>query len=65
MCDADVGVITFDWLKRYNEPIPNFNTVHKCRNIKTIWDWHADHRARRNGAEIKKGPDSVIQNHEP
>lgn len=66
MCDADVGVITYDWLKGHQHPLPNFNTIHKCRNLKAIWGWHKDHRVQRNGTDdFAKMPNSVVLDHLP
>ncbi|KAH9917538.1 uncharacterized protein B0H18DRAFT_1034076 [Fomitopsis serialis] len=33
MCNADVGLITFDWVAGFDVPFPNFSTLHKCRNV--------------------------------
>lgn len=38
-CDADVGVVTYNWVEGKPNPIPNFNTVHKCRNFDAVKDW--------------------------
>ncbi|TVY34337.1 Cyclochlorotine biosynthesis protein [Lachnellula subtilissima] len=61
MCDADAGVITYDWLTHHKHPVPNFNTVHKCRDLDAVWKWHAKHRAPASGTgELMKTPDSVV-----
>lgn len=61
MCDADAGVITYDWLTHHKHPVPNFNTVHKCRDLDAIWEWHAAHRAPASGTgDLIKAPDSVV-----
>ncbi|KAG2353077.1 hypothetical protein BDR07DRAFT_1434846 [Suillus spraguei] len=34
MCNADVTLLTWDWVQGHNIPYPNFNTRHQCRNYK-------------------------------
>lgn len=41
-CDADVGVVTYNWVKGMPNPIPNFNTKHKCRNFDAIKEWASE-----------------------
>ncbi|KAG1883827.1 hypothetical protein F4604DRAFT_1516758, partial [Suillus subluteus] len=45
MCNADVKMITWDWVQGLDTPYPNFNTRHQCRNFEKILDWavHAVH----------------------
>ena len=43
MCDGDVGVLTFNWVDVREDPWPNFNTWHKCRNFEGIVDWGLEH----------------------
>lgn len=45
MCDADVGVITYSWIKGHYIPHPNFNVQHKCRNFDTVLNWAIEHQA--------------------
>lgn len=45
MCNADVGVITHNWIhdEGYSEPkmrpFPDFNTVKKCRDFGAVMAW--------------------------
>lgn len=50
-CDADVGVVTTDWVARRSTPWPNFNTWHKCRNFDGVVEW-----AKRNNAPYYGDP---------
>ncbi|KAG2148153.1 uncharacterized protein EDB93DRAFT_1250211 [Suillus bovinus] len=43
MCNADVTVITWDWVRGQKYPLPNFNTRHQCRNYEKILDWAVEH----------------------
>lgn len=39
MCNADVSLITYRWVKNHREPYPNFNNWHSCRNYDDIIEW--------------------------
>ena len=43
MCEADVGVVVFNWQKHHKAPHPNFNVQHKCRNFGDILRYAQDH----------------------
>ena len=59
MCDADVGIITYNWVKDHDLYYPNFNTVHKCRNFEDIYDWAIAHQAHApNGGLVIKPDDA-------
>ncbi len=43
VCNADVGIITHQWIKQSPDPFANFNTWHKCRDIESVKKWiHAN-----------------------
>ena len=46
MCNADTGIITYEWVNGSKEPLPNFNTVHRCRNLDKVHSWNLAHSAR-------------------
>jgi len=51
MCSGDVGMITYEWVKGFSRPYPDFNTWHQCRNLDKILDWgnqHAIHIPRNH-----------------
>ena len=58
MCDGDVGILTFDWVKNHSRPYPNFNTLHKCRNFDDILEWGRAHQVPRLRG-FKKPADAV------
>jgi hypothetical protein len=33
MCQSDLGIITYNWVKGYSTPRPDFNTRHQCRDF--------------------------------
>lgn len=39
MCNADVSVATYNWLRDHKHPHPNWNQMHKCRNFDAAIDW--------------------------
>jgi Mycotoxin biosynthesis protein UstYa len=39
MCNADVGVVTYDWVNQFSSPYPDFSIYKKCRKIDKIVDW--------------------------
>ena len=43
MCNADVGLITFDWVAGFRTPFPNFSTLHKCRDVEKVYEWYDEH----------------------
>ena len=36
VCDADVGIITYNWIKNHHAPHPNFNVQHRCRDFDAV-----------------------------
>ncbi|KAF7333837.1 hypothetical protein MVEN_02340600 [Mycena venus] len=54
MCNADVGVITYNWLKGWDKPFPDFNTWHQCRNFDRILEWSHNHQVHIASDEIKR-----------
>ncbi|CAF9941456.1 MAG: hypothetical protein HETSPECPRED_003233 [Heterodermia speciosa] len=39
MCDADMTLITYNWISNHYQPHPNFNVQHKCRNFESAKEW--------------------------
>ncbi|KAF8877558.1 hypothetical protein CPB84DRAFT_1688693, partial [Gymnopilus junonius] len=39
MCTADSGMITFEWVRGFSTPYPDFNTRHRCRNFEKMIGW--------------------------
>lgn len=39
MCNADVSLLTFDWIPNFHKPWPNFRVVHECANWEAIEEW--------------------------
>ncbi|KAA8651038.1 oxidase ustYa family protein [Aspergillus tanneri] len=43
MCNADVGIIPHEWVTQTPDPFANFNTWHKCRDLKSVEKWIHEH----------------------
>ncbi len=52
MCTADVGVVPFIWVAKEetDEPhiLPDFSTVHRCRDFDAIREWGRSHQTLKN-----------------
>jgi hypothetical protein len=44
MCRSDVAMVTYDWVEGIEDPFPNFNVPHRCRNFEKLLDWVDEHR---------------------
>jgi hypothetical protein len=42
MCDADMNLITYNWVRGYSTPMPNFNVQHRCQNFDAALEWTLD-----------------------
>ncbi|KAG2361938.1 hypothetical protein BDR07DRAFT_1408130 [Suillus spraguei] len=59
MCNADVTMITWDWVERHKFAYPNFNTRHQCRNYEKILDWAVEHAVHIDKSEVTRLEDTV------
>ncbi|KAJ8586434.1 hypothetical protein M405DRAFT_795536 [Rhizopogon salebrosus TDB-379] len=59
MCNADVTMVTWNWVENHKHPYPNFNTRHQCRNFEKILDWAVDHAIHINKFEVTRFEDTV------
>lgn len=60
MCDGDVTPLTFNWVKGFSHPVPNFNVLHKCRSYDAINDWAREHEIKSDwDANYTKPADAV------
>ncbi|GLA27767.1 hypothetical protein AnigIFM63326_004985 [Aspergillus niger] len=39
MCNAGVGLIMFHWVEGLDDPYPDYNTYHQCRDYDAVLDW--------------------------
>ena len=64
MCNADVSVITFDWVKGEERPRPHYSNPRKCRNYEDILQWAIDNQAPvPPGARLNKPADAIEIDH--
>ncbi|KAG0704005.1 hypothetical protein DFH29DRAFT_802565 [Suillus ampliporus] len=59
MCNADVTMITWDWVEGHKHPYPNFNTRHQCRNYEKILDWASNHAVHIDASEVTRFEDTI------
>lgn len=45
MCQADISLVTWQWVDRQELPFANFNVKHECRNWDSILEWTKNHQA--------------------
>ena len=39
MCNADIGVVTYNWVDGFTKPYPDFSIYKKCRKVENILNW--------------------------
>lgn len=59
MCNADVTMITWDWVQGHKDPWPDFNTRHQCRNYEKIMDWAVKHAVQFDESDVTRFEDTV------
>ncbi|KAH8880797.1 hypothetical protein GQ53DRAFT_669188, partial [Thozetella sp. PMI_491] len=46
MCNADMHIITYDWVGHVTYPWPDFSINKQCRNYESLMDWIIEREAR-------------------
>ncbi|KAG0700057.1 hypothetical protein DFH29DRAFT_808109, partial [Suillus ampliporus] len=59
MCRGDVAMLTYDWIKGFKDPFPNFNVRHQCRNFEKVLDWVDEHRVVIPKSKIVRLEDNI------
>lgn len=62
MCDADMGIITYNWRKNHYRPHPNFNVQHQCRDFESALQWGLDRQV--NATSLRKDYFTRPEDHE-
>jgi Mycotoxin biosynthesis protein UstYa len=57
MCNANVDVITLDWVEGQKHPFPDFSINHKCINFDSILQWQEEHAVDRTKFLAIQKPD--------
>ena len=68
MCDADMTLITYNWLNNHYAPHPNFNVQHKCRNFDAAMERTLQHKINASTLEhnyIPRPEEPVVEFDEP
>ncbi|KAG1891070.1 hypothetical protein F4604DRAFT_1704100 [Suillus subluteus] len=59
MCRSDVTIVTYDWVEGLDDPYPNFNVPHQCRDLEKILDWVDGRRVYVSRSELIRQEDNV------
>ncbi|KAG1813508.1 uncharacterized protein BJ212DRAFT_1482419 [Suillus subaureus] len=59
MCRSDVTMLTYDWVEGVEDPFPNFNIPHRCRNFEKVLDWVDGHRVFVPKSKVVRLEDNV------
>ncbi|KAF9808679.1 hypothetical protein IEO21_07791 [Rhodonia placenta] len=59
LCVADTGLITYHWVEGRDAPFPDFNTLHKCKDVNKIKEWNRENGVRIPTKSIIRTPDVV------
>ncbi|KAG1810546.1 uncharacterized protein BJ212DRAFT_1279090, partial [Suillus subaureus] len=59
MCRGDVAMLTYDWVEGLENPFPNFNVPHQCRNFEKVLNWVDEHRVFIPKSKVVRLEDNV------
>ncbi|KAG2031721.1 hypothetical protein BDR03DRAFT_972024 [Suillus americanus] len=59
MCRGDVTMLTYDWVEGVQDPFPNFNTPHRCRNFEKVLNWADEHHVFISTSKMVRLEDNV------
>lgn len=67
MCQPNMGIITYNWIKGKKIPMANFNVQHKCRDFEGILDWALEEQAKapEGGSVMRPEIEEVVEFVEP
>jgi Asp-tRNA(Asn)/Glu-tRNA(Gln) amidotransferase B subunit len=68
MCDADMTLITYNWINNHYQPHPNFNVQHKCRDFDAAMEWTIQRRINASSLEqnyFTRPEEAVVEFDEP
>ncbi|EJP70447.1 tat pathway signal sequence [Beauveria bassiana ARSEF 2860] len=55
MCHGDTSLIVYHWIDGYKDPVPDFSTMHTCRNPEAILSWMQKNQIILSKAVYKHG----------
>ncbi len=68
MCDADMTLITYSWVKNHIQPHPNFNVQHRCRDFDAATEWTLRRQINASSLEhnyFSRPEEAVVEFDEP
>lgn len=60
MCNYDMTMIAYNWVKTHNNPTPNGNTDHKCVNWQQMQAWLKDRAVEMPDGFVWKQPEDAV-----
>ncbi|CAD6444125.1 b3ea2ab6-fd5a-4167-aa01-3fb3ef4322d7 [Sclerotinia trifoliorum] len=63
MCDADAGIVTYNWVKGKDSPVANYNVMHQCRKYDVLMEW--SERRAATGAVFRKTGSAIELDQDP
>lgn len=61
MCNANIEPILHYWVDIAEEPFPDFDNNHQCRDFDTVLKWHEEHSVGMSYfRRTMRRPDNVI-----
>ena len=60
MCNANVDLITFNWMETQERPFPDFNIKHQCRDFETVRRWQENNAIEMEKWIAMKKPEDAI-----
>lgn len=61
-CNADPGIVTFNWVEGHESPMPDFSTVHRCRKVENVLGWAREkERERKVAGSVRRPPEGVME----
>lgn len=67
VCDADVQVLTYNWIRGHDFPHPNFNTPRQCRSFEDVRSYalnNAMNGSKIPGGRLAKPKDGSVREYE-
>jgi Mycotoxin biosynthesis protein UstYa len=60
ICEANVDLVTYNWMEGLDSPFPDFDLTHQCRDFEAILDWHNEHMVESSVFATMAMPDDII-----
>ncbi|KAK6361489.1 hypothetical protein TWF730_005213 [Orbilia blumenaviensis] len=65
MCQANLDIITLNWVNTQQNPFPDFNVNKKCRDFGTVKQWQEEHRISEDLLKKIRRPGNYVETPAP